>query len=177
MRINNSLFSRASWAFSMFREVTLPKDISGKLYFHSMPGRYETLEATKAAISEHKIEIIICLTSLEEAYRKSPDYASAIYLKRLPLQHELFPVPDFGVPKDKEAFWALADNVATQLQAAQRVLTHCGAGIGRTGMFAVCVLLALGMSVKEAQTLIRQAGSYPETDVQNALIKEFSLSR
>lgn len=160
----------------MFREVTLQKNITGKLYLHSMPGRYETMAETKAVIAEYKIEYIVCLTSLTETYKKSPDYASAIYLKHFS-RFELFPVPDFGVPKDKVAFGTLAENVATYLQTGASVLAHCGAGIGRTGMFAICVLLALGINVEKARDIIQQAGSYPETDVQNALIEEFSLSR
>ena len=28
-----------------FRSVTLPENVAGRLYFHSMPGRYEPLQA------------------------------------------------------------------------------------------------------------------------------------
>lgn len=79
-------------------------------------------------------------------------------------------MPDFSVPKDRAAFLDLVGSIASGLQAGERVLIHCGAGIGRTGTLAVCVLMALGMSHSEAYRAVRGAGSHPETPEQEELV-------
>ena len=74
------------------------------------------------------------------------------------------------MPGDREAFWALANRVAKRLTAGDRMVIHCGAGIGRTGMLAVCVLLALGEPPARAEQAVSAAGSHPETEAQRALV-------
>jgi hypothetical protein len=41
---------------TMFRSVELPEGVTGHLYLHSMPGRYEALQELKEKIAQHKIE-------------------------------------------------------------------------------------------------------------------------
>jgi protein-tyrosine phosphatase len=67
------------------------------------------------------------------------------------------------VPKDRDAFWALARNVANRLQSGESVLIHCAGGVGRTAMLAVSVLLALGEPLIEAESVVSRAGSIVET--------------
>ena len=45
----------------MLRLVPLPTSIPGKLYLHSMPGRYEPFERTVAEIRMRGITEVICL--------------------------------------------------------------------------------------------------------------------
>ena len=80
-------------------------------------------------------------------------------------------ISDFGVPQDREKFLALAKNVADWLRQGEKIMIHCGAGIGRTGTLAVSVLLMLGSTLKEASQKVRESGSQPETDGQRALVK------
>ena len=49
-------------------------------------------------------------------------------------------------------------------------MIHCGAGVGRTGTFAVCLIIALGASGAEAREAVGLAGSHPETGGQEDLI-------
>jgi protein-tyrosine phosphatase len=135
-----------------------------------MPGRDEPLAQTLEHLRSHGVEVIVCLAGPDEIRRKSPEYAAAIDAKTLPCAIEVFPVPDFGVPDDREAFWTLASSVARRLSAGSRVLIHCGAGIGRTGTFATTVLLALGEPRAKARQAVSAAGSHPETAEQEALV-------
>lgn len=74
---------------------------------------------------------------------------------------------DFGTPLDgPDAFVAAARAVATELREGARILVHCAGGVGRTGVFAVAVLLALGESMTRALERVHVAGSYPESDEQ-----------
>ena len=134
-----------------------------------MPGRYETLEQMWEAVENNQIHAIICLTSKKEVEEKSPDYASAIAEGRVPLERICFLVPDYGIPKDIEGFYALVRKVAERLTSGENLLVHCAGGIGRTGMFAGCVLNALGLS----QDALEESGSGPEDDEQEKIIRNF----
>ena len=154
----------------MLRPVRLPSGVPGALRLHSMPGRRESLERAWDQIRTHAVQAIVCLAGPEEVRVISPAYASALAAKTLPCSVESFPIPDFGVPDDRDAFWSLAVKIATQLKSGGRVLIHCGAGIGRTGTLAACVLLALGESQADAEQAVSMAGSRPETTEQKALV-------
>jgi protein-tyrosine phosphatase len=154
----------------MARLVSLPSDVPGRLYLHAMPGRYESWASTREIFSRKGVDLVVALTPLEEILLKSPDYAQAIEARKLPWDHELFPIPDFGVPDDRAAFLALARSVAMRLREGRCIIIHCGAGIGRTGTLAVCVLMALGEGKEEACEAVKHAGSGCERPDQNELV-------
>lgn len=154
----------------MFRPVPLPIDVTGSLWLHSMPGRREPLEKAWEQIRIHGVEVIVCLAASDEVRDKSPSYAVALDASAVPCSVEPFPIPDYGIPSDREAFWSLAAKIATQLEDGRRLLIHCGAGIGRTGTLATCVLLGLGQSSVRAQQAVSTAGSHPETSEQKELV-------
>ncbi len=154
----------------MFRPVRLPSDLAGSLWLHSMPGRYEPLEQAWEQIRSHAVQAIVCLAGPEEVRAKSPLYAAALEAKTVPCSVESFPIPDFGVPGDREAFSSLASRTAMQLRAGGRILIHCGAGIGRTGTLATCFLLALGEPRAKAEKAVSATRSHPETAEQRELI-------
>jgi hypothetical protein len=154
----------------VFRRVVLPADISGELFLHSMPGRYEAYSDFKTAISSSQVELVICLAPLAEIQQKSTQYFLAIQSVDLPCERRAFEIPDFGVPPNRVGFVQLAQEVADRLKSGARILIHCAGGIGRTGTFAVCVLVALGFEPKQACQQIADAGSRPETQSQRELI-------
>ncbi len=154
----------------MLRSVSLPQDVAGALFLQAMPGRLEPFEKAKAAFVREGVGQVVCLTSLEEVGMYAPDYARAIESDGLAWSQQIFPIVDGGVPRDVEAFLDLANSVARSLRDGDRVVIHCAAGIGRTGMLAVCVLMALAMTEAEACDAVRNAGSFPESEVQRKLI-------
>ena len=155
----------------MYRTVKLPDGVAGRLYLGSMPGRYEVFQEAWRAIVEHGVTTVICLVPPDELQDKSPLYARALKEERVPWAHESFPVEDFEAPADRDAFWALARKTAAQLSAGETVLAHCAAGIGRTGTFAVCVLLALGLTAAAAGAAVRSAGAGPQTSAQEDVVR------
>jgi len=156
---------------NMFRPVVLSSDLSGSLYLHSMPGRYEPLSNSVFEIEEKEIDIVVSLNSLDEIREKSPAYANAIDENSLPFERLEFPIVDFGIPKDTVAFLNLAENLADRLQSGENLLIHCGAGIGRTGTLATSVLTILGNDLNESLEAVRTAGSDPETEEQMDLVR------
>ena len=83
----------------MFRTVSLPADVPGTLYLHSMPGRREAFSAACAAITANHVASVVCLAPFEEIRERSPEYASAIDAG-LPFERVPYPIPDYGVPSD-----------------------------------------------------------------------------
>lgn len=149
---------------------TLQTNTHGTLYLHSMPGRKEPLSECFGAIKQHDSSQIVCLASADEIAKKSPDYAAAIAEDRVPAERICFPVPDYGIPEDREGFYALARAVAGRLRSGENLLVHCAGGIGRTGMFAGCVLKALN----EPLDALEESGSGPEDEEQEKIIHHFS---
>jgi len=154
----------------MFRSIELPSSIRGKIYLHSMPGNYEEYELALSELSEKDIQTVISLTSLDEIKMNAPDYTKAIEAGSLPFNRISFPIRDFSVPEDRDAYLRLVKETARNIKGGESVLIHCGAGIGRTGMFAACVLLALGLKKPDTLSRVRSAGSEPEITYQAALV-------
>jgi protein-tyrosine phosphatase len=147
----------------MFRRVDLPAGVSGRLLLHSMPGRFETIERVWHQLRNEAVGAIICLTEEYEIRLKSSKYAEALESGTVPCSVLPFEIREGGVPEDRDAFWALANEVANRLQSGEAVLIHCAGGVGRTAMLAISVLLALGEPMEEAESIVSRAGSTVET--------------
>lgn len=153
------------------RTLPLPAGIPGALYLSGMPGRYGVFEAERDRIIDEGIDTVLCLTPLEEVERRSPAYAVAIKGKTLPWRQWIFPIPDFDAPDDREAFLSQIRTAADHLRQGGKLLIHCTAGIGRTGLAATCLLMALGVNRQAALETVRAAGSRPEAPEQQVLIE------
>jgi protein-tyrosine phosphatase len=135
-----------------------------------MPGRYEAMESVWNQVRNEAVCAIVCLAEKDELQEKSSEYAQALEAGTVPCSVLLFEIPDRGVPEDRDSFWALAGNVAKQLQSGEAVLIHCAGGVGRTATLAICVLLALGEPASDARSVVSRAGSTVETASQREFI-------
>ena len=147
----------------MFRNVELPDSVPGRLLLHSMPGRFETIDKVWHQVKTEAVDAIVCLTEDFEIRQKSLKYAEALDTGSVPCSVVPFEIREGGVPENKDAFWALANDVANRLQSGEAVLVHCAGGVGRTALLAVSVLLAMGKPITEAESLVSRAGSMVET--------------
>jgi protein-tyrosine phosphatase len=135
-----------------------------------MPGRYEAIESVWHQITNETVRAIVCLAEKDEIHQKSFEYARALEAGTVPCSVLHFEIPDRGAPEDRDAFWALAGEVAKRLQSGESVLIHCAGGVGRTATLAISVLLALGEPAGEARSVVSRAGSTVETAPQSKLI-------
>ena len=147
----------------MFRVVDLPGRVPGRLLLHSMPGRFEAIERVWHQLSSEAVGAIVCLAETYEIRLKSSKYAEALEAGTVPCSVLPFEIREGGVPEDRGAFWALANDVANRLESGITVLIHCAGGVGRTAMLAISVLLALGEPINEAESVVSRAGSIVET--------------
>ena len=147
----------------MFRRVELPGQVPGTLLLHSMPGRFEAIDKVWQQLKSDAVGAIVCLTEEFEIRLKSSMYADALETGTVPCSVVPFEIREGGVPTDREAFWALANDLADRLRSGEALLIHCAGGVGRTAMLAVSVLLALGEPFNEAENAVSRAGSIVET--------------
>jgi protein-tyrosine phosphatase len=147
----------------MFRRVDLPAQIPGRLLLHSMPGRFEAIERAWQQVKSEAVGAIVCLVEQHEIRLKSSQYAEALETGTVPCSVLPFEICEGGVPENRDAFWALANDVAKRLQSGETVLIHCAGGVGRTAMLAISVLLVLGEPMNEAESAVSRAGSLVET--------------
>lgn len=155
-----------------------------KLFLDAMPGRQKVgrlsgdFDLWKQEMTENAITTVVCLTPEESTQAQSPKYAAWRKQQYSSGKYELIdlPVDDFRAPEPFVAgrFWRQAKQVALKIEAGEKVFVHCGAGIGRTGMFAVAVLMQQGYSYDEAYREVAAAGSNPETVEQQAFLQRKS---
>ena len=70
-----------------------------------------------------------------------------------------FAIRDMGVPQEaeSESFEAFVQEILRRLERGQNVVVHCRGGLGRTGLVAACVLVALGRhAADEAVAAVRE---------------------
>ena len=154
-----------------YSQVLLPDQISGTLFLGPVPCRYETKEMFDTWLIEKNISLVVCLLSDEDIRDRSPEYWYLIRKSGRKWEHRQFPIPDLGVPSDRDKYFHLACSVSRDLNNGRNTLIHCGAGIGRTGCLCMVVLRILGLSLKNAKTNTNSAGGCPENEVQWDLIR------
>ena len=80
------------------------------------------------------------------------------------------PIVDRGVPESEGGLKSLVGHLDRELSVGRSVTLHCRQGVGRTGLVAVCLMIAKGFEVSEAiarlsdaraSAFLRQAGSVP----------------
>ena len=156
----------------MFRKLDLPKHVGGAVFLHSMPGWYEPFEDALCAMKSCSITGVISLAPWHEIQRKGPSYAQALESGGFPIAHQFVPIGASGIPPDPQGFVEAVAKAAARVSAGERLLVHCGVGIGRTGLFAVALLFALGLDRVKALSVVEAAGSRPETREQKQFLEE-----
>ncbi len=83
------------------------------------------------------------------------------------------PIVDHGIPSDPAATIAFADELLAHLRGGRSVLAHCYAGIGRSGLLAILVLMRDGYEYDEAayRTAAARQLTVPETSEQRAWLR------
>lgn len=84
-----------------------------------------------------------------------------------------FPIDDMGIPTPRLCEAACRTIVAA-IEDGTRVLLHCRAGMGRTGLMAACVLITLGSSAEAALAEVRRINpGYIQSAAQERFVSHY----
>lgn len=162
--------------------------LGGQIGLTHCPGR-SSLDATGkqwnrdlaqdiTAIKDHNIAVVVSLLARKELEHHGAGAIEEL-LNQAQIDWRQFPIPDFGTPSTEVAeLWAqTVPSLLAHLQKGQKVLIHCAAGYGRTGMMTAALLVAMGIDAEKAIESVRSArpGTI-ETSEQEAFIQSLQSS-
>lgn len=122
-------------------------------------------------------ELLVCLTERHELIDRYPNYVDWLGAHRGG-RALWWPVPDLHAPPLAEAV-GLVTSLAERVRSGVGVLVHCGAGIGRAGTIATCLLVELGLDLPAALTTVaaHRPMAGPEVGTQRELVEAFATRR
>lgn len=108
---------------------------------------------------EHGADVLVSLMETEEyEHFGVPDLFGLAREAGLRVLH--LPIRDVSTPLDTDLdaeFHTLVLRVVRALARGETVVAHCRGGLGRTGLFAACTLVALGHEAGAAVEMVREA--------------------
>lgn len=130
------------------------------------------LQADLQAIHDWRASTIVTLIEAHEFELLGvPDYGSQVESQ---FRWHWLPIPDGGVPDSAfEEQWAAVagPELRGRLAAGERILVHCRAGLGRTGLVAARLLVEFGMRPPQALNAVRAARRHTvETPAQEQYV-------
>ncbi len=151
-------------------EIPLPPPVGGRLW---LCGKHFIGPDPEAALAHVNGTAVVCLNEPRDLERY-PAYLAWLAAQP-PTRLLWWPIPDLSAPPIDTAL-DLFGQLRTRLDRGQRLLMHCGAGIGRAGTVAAGVLVTLGATPHDAIAHIRahrpMAG--PEAGPQTELLSWLS---
>jgi hypothetical protein len=161
--------------------VEIPGPWTGQMFVGRMPGRTKEFSGAYElkAIKNYGIDRLYCLLPFYDIITRQK------FLDYFSLAQDLFgdrfhhvEIMDYEPPTHHEIFNDAVLTLTRALKAGEKVLAHCGAGCGRTGVLVACAMVELGISPSEAIRTYRQKrGCGPETGDQAAYILRYAQER
>jgi protein-tyrosine phosphatase len=147
----------------------------GKLALAARPRGGDWLPDELANWKHAGIDTVLSLLTPEEQ-RNLELVREAVESQKQGLMFTSFPIPDREVPASETKFSEALRAANEGLLQGKNLLIHCRQGIGRTGLFAACLLIRAGMSPSAAVDLVSTARGIPipETTEQRDWIERYA---
>jgi len=152
----------------------IPLPGPGRLAIMPYPRGGEWLAEELRSLREQGVEVLVSLLEKDEA--EDLGLADEERLCREGgLSFLSLPIADHSIPPLDERTCAFIEDLAQRLRAGQTVAVHCLAGVGRSGLVSISVLIAAGMTAPVAVEAVSLGRGFavPETDEQVRWIGAF----
>ena len=163
-----SLFVRADSAF-----IRIPVPMDGRLYVSPMPfGPYDRGSRLWKEYQRKGIQHVVCMVTEEEVKKKARRDILRLYREAGLTVHHI-PILDYTAPMHGD----IARVMPAILKAltTDRIVVHCNAGVGRTGVITGCIVSKIfDCSGEEAIDYIRQRTMLNLTTTQMYFTREFA---
>lgn len=128
----------------------------GEIALSRMPGSITSIEDDIAEILALDCACVLTLAPEQELTRHGVAQLPTM-LKRAGIQWHHFPIEDYGTPaaSQMEKWRDLSQCLQQHLDDDRKILIHCYAGIGRSGMVALRLMVERGADPIEALAQIR----------------------
>jgi hypothetical protein len=153
--------------------VPLPDEIPGRLY---ATGFTDVGPDPDAALAEVRADTLLCLLTDEDIALRFPRFTHWLEANAASGRAWRFPIEDGGVADD-DAMAGMVAGLVDQLRRGRGVITHCGAGIGRTSLacgLAVVALSGRPLDVALAEVRAARSGAGPENPYQRAHLERLA---
>ena len=115
---------------------------TGRPAFPDAPAPVYAIEAAVERWKAAGVQAVVSLMEADEIHDNCPGLHEALHRHGLEVIH--FPIRDYGVPADLDAFHDLLADLRSRLARGQDVLVHCNGGLGRTAVVLAGLLRAGG---------------------------------
>jgi protein-tyrosine phosphatase len=142
---------------TFYNLTEIPLGLPGAVYRAPLPyGTFDQHLATLAEMQQAKVEVVYSLVEpIEWTLKATRDAREP--MSESGIQRVDFPIQDFGVPQDAAGFQAAVAGALQHAQHGRNIAVHCNAGMGRTGLFLVeMVIQHFGWGVSEAVDWLRK---------------------
>ncbi len=115
------------------------------------------LQGDLACVGQFRADLVISLVE-EHEFAKLGVPSLSVDIQAFNFRWQHVPIPDFGTPSD--ATWEAWDEIRCDVRrivgTRGRLLLHCAAGLGRTGMIAAKLLVECGLTPEAAISRLRR---------------------
>lgn len=140
-----------------FNISRLSLDPLGEIALSRMPGSVTPIEEDIAEIVALNCACVLTLVPQEELIRHG-GHRLPTHLRNEGIEWHHFPIVDYStpLPSQDQAWSALSERLQDHLKNNRMILIHCYAGVGRSGMIALRLLVEKGVNPEDALNQIRK---------------------
>ena len=126
-------------------------------------------------LKKKKINIVVSLLERKEL---KPLNVSTLFeiIKKHKFAHYYFPIKDKSVPRDITELNRLLNDLSLKIRQNKKILLHCNAGLGRSGLIAALLCKKLGVSENPISYIRKHRPGAIETKDQEKMISLLDLA-
>ena len=164
----------------LLSNIPLKQITDGQLWISHYPGRTGIKDRLFQAeidlleLKKKKIDIVVSLLKKEELEALQISTLFEL-IKKHQFIHFYFPIEDKSVPKNKVELNRFLNELCAEIHNNKKILLHCDAGLGRSGLIAALICKRLGISESPIPYIRKHRPGSIETKEQEKMITSVDL--